>query len=49
LAKSKNYKLLIKQFPPNSCHFISLPSKYSPQHPKKEFKKQMKGKDKKER
>jgi hypothetical protein len=26
-------KLLIMQFPPISCQFISLQSKYSPQHP----------------
>jgi hypothetical protein len=26
-------KLLIMQFSPISCHFISLRSKYSPQHP----------------
>jgi hypothetical protein len=26
-------KLLIMQFSPTSCHFISLRSKYSPQHP----------------
>jgi hypothetical protein len=26
-------KLLIMQFCPTSCHFISLRSKYSPQHP----------------
>jgi hypothetical protein len=26
-------KLLIMQFSPISCHFISLPTKYSPQHP----------------
>jgi hypothetical protein len=26
-------KLLIMQFSPASCHFISLWSKYSPQHP----------------
>jgi hypothetical protein len=26
-------KLLIMQFSPTSCHFISLWSKYSPQHP----------------
>jgi hypothetical protein len=26
-------KLLIMQFPPNSCHFIPLSSKYSLQHP----------------
>jgi hypothetical protein len=26
-------KLLIMQFSPTSCHFISLPSKYSPEHP----------------
>jgi hypothetical protein len=26
-------KLLIMQFSTTTCHFISLPSKYSPQHP----------------
>jgi hypothetical protein len=26
-------KLLITQFPPTSCHLISLRSKYSPQYP----------------
>jgi hypothetical protein len=26
-------KLLVMQFPPISCHFISLRSKYSSQHP----------------
>jgi hypothetical protein len=26
-------KLLIMQFPPLSCHFIPLRTKYSPQHP----------------
>jgi hypothetical protein len=26
-------KLLIRQFSPTSCHFISLRSKYCPQYP----------------
>jgi hypothetical protein len=29
----QDMKLLIMQFSPTSCHFISLLSKYSPQHP----------------
>jgi hypothetical protein len=31
-------KLLIMQFSPTSCHFISLRSEYSPQHPVQLFK-----------
>jgi hypothetical protein len=33
LRRVQIMKPLIMQFSPNSCHFISLRSKYSPQHP----------------